>query len=198
MGNNKENKRKHRCAWAFCGLGFLIGVTLILFSVKAGNFALVIPGAFFLFASLGLVIFSIKMGKKKKIIDALKEKYPGEPWRWNPSWQTAQIKAEVYKVRNNLNGAILLNLVLIPFWWALIDKKADWGGFMVLGLIQAIAIGLGMKIAYEVMKRKKYGTALFDMETYPAYFGGECQGKIYLMASYNDAEKGLLTSCTLF
>lgn len=165
-------------------------------------------GQFTLTGLFGLIFFSVGFGivyaarwakKDQKIRESLRQKFPNQPWRANPNWQTDTL-------RNNNSiqflGVLffggLWNLISIPILF-LVPQEV----FVEKNYIAAIAfifpiigiVFLGVIYKYFI-KWKRFGRTFLTLNPFPAELEGQLKGVLKISSqldSNTKNAKGIIT-----
>ncbi len=148
-----------------------------------------------MWAILGIFVAAVPVGflfliphleKGASRIDEMKRRReinPGEPWKWNPDWDSGRIEFRVD------GGPIGLMWGFAIFWCAITflagwmfaaqyDLRQEVGGTIFLAvMLLAGAFLLYLAARLSAMNRK-YGASTFEMKGMPAFLGGKIEGTI--------------------
>ena len=160
-------------------------------------FWFIFAGAFGLvgFGGMGAALYGLKILKRE---DALKDKFPSEPWKWNENWHNNSIPANSgAKVIAFWCFAILWNLISAPIIFILPGELAKENYLVLIGLLfPLVGLGLFIMALRASIQKKKFGESKFVLETLPGVIGGRLQGDIHFATPMQIQDKlALILSC---
>jgi len=164
--------------WGRLGLGML--------------FPLVFGGA-----GLAIVYASRRSGRAQRKIENRKELHPDEPWMWFDRWRTPRISAEASaRTWLAIGFAVFWNLVSLPLVFIVPDEVAAGNRAAWVGLIfPLVGIGLIVWAVREVIRRRRYGNSVVQLETHPVPLGGVVRGTLDIPARLDAREIQLQLAC---
>ena len=121
--------------------------------------------------------YAAKVIKKE---NALKERYPDEPWKWKEDWLNQAIpassKAKMYAA---WGFAIFWNAISSPLFFV-IPSEVGKGNYLILiaALFPIVGTGLFIYAIKATIQRKKFGETIFRMEEVPGVVGGYIRGSL--------------------
>jgi hypothetical protein len=145
-----------------------------LFALK-GLFAIVFGGVGF-----GLLFGARYAAKKTAAEEALRQRFPDEPWRWRPEWANGRIAGSARAAAYVAIGfAVLWNLISLPA--ALIVPGEIAQGNMAAAvalLFPLIGVGLAAWAIRAWLQLKRFKSVTLILQRMPVALGGRLKGTI--------------------
>ncbi len=124
--------------------------------------------------------------------------HPGQPWLWKPEWAASSIKDE----NRNSGWALLLfglfwNAIAGGMTWAIWHDPGPRGPqhFFIL-LFPAIGTAVLVGGIYGLLRRRRYGVAVFELATLPAPPGRALAGHVVVSTGLEpDREMSIRLRC---
>lgn len=167
--------------------------SIVFRELRIGQFAFMgIFGLIFSTVGLGLMIGALFSSKEQKVREVLKKKYPGEPWRSNPKWQTGTLKTgnKGQFVAFLIFGSIwnLISMPLLVFLPEEVFKKGNY--IAALGfLFPLIGVFLLIAIYRSFVQWRKFGGTTLTLNPFPPEIGGEVRGTLKISAQMQSGTK---------
>lgn len=108
---------------------------------------------------------------------------PGERWKWRPDWAEGRIDSTSTKT-----GGIAL-LVFAAIWNSMVFlfvylafsqmPKVPWPLVLVLALFVAVGVGIATSALILLLRWRRYGTSVLELETRPGVIGGRLAGRVW-------------------
>ena len=164
--------------WARLGLGIV--------------FLLVFGGA-----GLGVMLWGRRAGRAQKKRDARRELHPDEPWMWVDKWRTPEIAGQA---RNTMWVAVgfatIWNLISLPLLFIVPGEVADGNHAALLGLLfPLIGVGLIVWAVREVIRHRRFGASVLQLESHPVPLGGHLRATLNIPARLQAREVQLQLAC---
>ena len=183
------------------GLGCLILFLLPFFAVGLGTGVLAIvrvsqgewaeAGFFAIFAVSfgGIASFLLAAASRAKREEAERKRMmaesPNEPWTWNRQWAEGRIESgSKARMAFALFFAILWNAIAIPapfLAWSAITEEGEKGALLVF-LFPFVGLFLIVWAVREVIRHRKFGVSVLELESTPGVIGRGIRGDVYLNA----------------
>ncbi len=115
----------------------------------------------------------------------LRERHPGEPWRWRSEWASGVIRCSHARTAGFAWAAALgWNLLSAPLLWTIPEELADGNRLAAVGLLFPV-IGFGLLIVAirETLRWRRFGRSDLVLDTLPGVIGGRFAGTVQLGAS---------------
>jgi hypothetical protein len=143
-------------------------------------FALVFGGVGF-----GLMFGARIGGKKLAAENALREKFPLEPWRWRPEWANGRIAGSSRSAAYVAIGfAVLWNLISLPLLYVLPGAIAGGNAAAAIGfLFPLVGVGLAVWAIRAWLQLKRFKVATLALDRVPVALGGRLKGTIRVEAA---------------
>ncbi|MCP3978227.1 MAG: DUF3592 domain-containing protein [bacterium] len=156
-----------------------------------------------LFKSLFAVIFggvgfavmiaAFRGGKKARKAETIRTQEPERPWHWREDWREGRVKSGSRAAAVGMCAfAVLWNLISAPVAVFLPEEVFRKGNHLAaLGFIFPV---IGMLLLYwglrAVLRHRRFGGAVFEMDAVPGVIGGRLSGRIAVPA-YVESERGI-------
>ena len=163
-----------------------------LFALK-GIFALVFGGVGF-----GLLFGARYAAKKMAAEGKLRDRYPGEPWRWKPEWANGRIAGSARAAAYVAIGfAVLWNLISLPAAMIVPGEIAAGNNAAAVALLfPLIGVGLAAWAIRTWLQIKSFKTPTLVLQSTPVALGGRLKGTIRVDAEVAvTADFGLELEC---
>jgi hypothetical protein len=128
----------------------------------------------------------------------LKLLYPEEPWRWKEQWDKGRIISSSKKTMLwVVMFALIWNLISTPIIFMLPKELHKGNTAALIALIfPVVGVGLAAWAIKCILRWRKFGESIFEMETVPGVIGGALSGKLNTGVDVNPESGFLLTlSC---
>jgi hypothetical protein len=128
----------------------------------------------------GLLIGARASGQKLAAEQSLRERYPGEPWRWRPEWSSARISSSARGAALVAIGfAVLWNLVSLPILLFVPDEVMSGNRVAAVGfLFPLIGVGLAAWATRAWLQFRRFKVAHLELDRHPVAVGGRIKGTI--------------------
>lgn len=142
-----------------------------IFAVSFGGMA-----SFFLFAA-------VRSRRQEAERESLRAQFPEEPWSWNPQWASGRIESgSKTRMVFALFFAVLWNAIAMPapfLAWSEIAEQGEKGALLVFifPLVGVILLGWAIR---EVIRHRKLGVSVLELETNPGVIGRGIRGDVYV------------------
>jgi hypothetical protein len=145
-----------------------------------GVFALVFGGVGF-----GLLFGARVGGKKLAAENALRERFPDEPWRWRPDWANGRIAGSARSAAYVAIGfAVVWNLISLPLLFVLPGAIAGGNVAALVGfLFPLIGVGLAVWGIRAWLRLKRFKVATLTLDRVPVALGGRLKGTLRVEAA---------------
>lgn len=137
-------------------------------------------GAAFVLGSLFGVVGAFRRRAQRADRERLREKHADAPWNVRPAWRDGRIEtAEQDSTYGSLFFfALLWNAFSWPFAYFVFFKGAGEGDAWIVLLFPAIGVGMLLFVAYQFVRRRKFGNTVLELETLPGILGERLTGRV--------------------
>lgn len=141
------------------------------------------------FGSFGLTIL-IATATRTSLGDnssKLIEKYPDQPWLHRPEWQSKRISSNnSTRFFGITTATIAWNILSFPAWVILygILNEGDYSSLWI-AIFPLIGLLLIWKIVYLLLRRRKFGDVVLELDVVPCVPGSDLRGKIQIPITFN-------------
>jgi hypothetical protein len=146
----------------------------------------------------GLLIGGIVVDQTKQKGDTLKLLYPEEPWRWKKQWNEGRV---VSSSKTTMIWVVIFtlfwNLVSTPVIFLLPEELHKGNKAVLFALIfPIVGIGLAVWAIRCILRWRRFGQSILEMETIPGVIGGALKGRLQTRVNINSEDGFHLTiSC---
>jgi hypothetical protein len=139
-------------------------------------------GTVFNMVGFGLLYLALTGNKRVARQKQAQSVHPGEPWKWRADWAQGRANSAI---RGSLAGvwaaAILWNLVVFPYVWAVSPSAFYRNPAAALFLLPFVAAGLFLlfRAVRTTIAVLEFGTTHFAMDSVPGVIGGKLRGSIH-------------------
>jgi hypothetical protein len=128
----------------------------------------------------GLLIGARTSGKKLAAEQSLRERYPGEPWRWRPEWSSARISSSARGAALVAIGfAVLWNFVSLPALLFVPAEVMSGNRIAAVGfLFPLIGVGLAAWAIRAWLQFRRFKVATLQLDRHPIALGARVKGTI--------------------
>lgn len=128
-------------------------------------------------AMAGVGVGSFRSGSKQR---ALAQRFPAQPWRQKPQWQTDVIGASSSGSMAIIIFAVLWNAIAFPVGILAItsEDNLEWFVYGLILLFPLLGVGLAYWAALRLMRYLRWGRSTLEMAEMPGVVGGSLGGVI--------------------
>lgn len=135
-------------------------------------------GGVFILSSLFMLVRLFRRREQAAERERLRKKHAGEPWMLRPAWRDGRIETAEQDGGSGglLFGTVVWNAVSWPLAYFAFFKGAGEGAAWITLIFPLVGLGLAVYLVYDLMRRRKYGDTVLELETLPGVLGGRFTG----------------------
>jgi len=148
-------------------------------------------------AGLGVMFWGRRAGRVRKKRDARRELHPDQPWMWVDKWRTPEIAGQARTTMWLAIGfAAIWNLVSLPLLFIVPGEVADGNTAALVGLLfPLVGVGLAVWAVREVIRHRRYGASMLDLQSHPVPLGGRLRGTLNIPARLQARDVQVQLAC---
>jgi len=135
-----------------------------------------------LFALVGgaRLVAELRRGADRDAAQRALEKHRDAPWRVRPEWRTDELVASTPLDRSFVVLALFWNVFSWPLAFLLIDAELQSGNqaVWVVAIFPVIGLGMLAKLAYELVRARKFGETVVRLDPMPPRLGRRFEGTL--------------------
>lgn len=137
-------------------------------------------------AGIGIILYALTAGRRRRKSRALQQSHPDEPWRWRAEWNSGVLPSDNGKMLKFIGFfALVWNLISLPLpfmLWREVTAKANPAA--LIGLVfPLVGLALIIWLGRLWLADRRYGRATFTLDTLPAALGDRLSGELTVPAS---------------